>query len=75
MSTPAQLERQRGIARRLGAFVAERHPFVLADALEAFDVAAGTGAPHDEAGIEALRPAFRRELTRRLRARPRIVSA
>ncbi|HEY2905425.1 MAG TPA: thiamine pyrophosphate-dependent enzyme [Vicinamibacterales bacterium] len=70
MSTPAQLERQRGIAGRLGAFVAERHPFVLADALEAFDVAAGAGAPHDEAGIEALRPGFRRELTRRLRARP-----
>ena len=70
MSKPAQLERQPGIAGRLGAFIAERHPFVLADALEAFDVAIGDGgAPRDEASVEAVRPAFRRELTRRLRAR------
>ncbi len=69
MSKPAQLERQPGIAGRLGAFVAERHPFVLADALESLEVAAAGSAARDEAAIEALRPAFRRELTRRLRAR------
>jgi 2-oxoisovalerate dehydrogenase E1 component len=69
MSKPAELERQPGIASRLGAFVAERHPFVLADALAAFEVAANGLAPRDEAGVEAVRPAFRRELIRRLRAR------
>ena len=67
MSKPAQLEKSSDIASRLGAFVAERHPFVVADALAAFDVIASGGVPAEEKAIEAIRPAFRRELTRRLR--------
>jgi 2-oxoisovalerate dehydrogenase E1 component len=69
MSKPAHLEKSSDIASRLGAFVAERHPFVVADALAAFDVVARGGVPADEKAIEAIRPAFRRELTRRLRGR------
>src|SRR5205807_6562660 len=70
VSKPAQAERQPRIATRLGAFVAERHPLLVTDATEAFETAANGAEPRDEAAIEALRPAFRRELTRRLRARP-----
>jgi len=70
MAQPAELEKLTGLASRFGAFVAERHPFALADALDAFEAATGGRDPRDEAGIEALRPALRRELTRRLDARP-----
>src|SRR6266508_2202349 len=69
MAKPADLEKLTGLARRFGAFVLERHPFALADALDAFEVAAGGRAHNDEASIEALRPAFHRELTRRLQLR------
>jgi len=69
MSKPAQLGKLSGIGSRLGAFAAERHPLAIGDVLAAFDVATSGRAPDDEAGVEALRPAFRRELTRRLRAR------
>src|ERR1700674_186291 len=62
-------EQLTGISSRLGAFVAERYPFALDEALKAFDAIAGTNASRDEAGIDALRPAFRRELPRRLSAR------
>ena len=41
MAKPAELEKLTGIASRFGAFVAERHPFALADALDALDAAAG----------------------------------
>ena len=58
-----------GLARRLGAFVAERHPFALAEALDAFDAVTRGAEPSDEAAIDALRPAFRRELPRRLQLR------
>ena len=58
------------MASRFGAFIAERYPFALADALEAFDAVAGARVPRDEAGIDALRPAFERELKRRLQACP-----
>jgi len=70
MAKPAELEKLTGIASQFGAFVAERHPFALGDALDALDAAIGGGEPEGEAGIEALRPALRRELTRRLQARP-----
>src|SRR5437773_904678 len=70
MAKPAELENLTGLASRFGAFVAERHPFALGDALDAFETAIGGRDPRDEAGIEALRPALRRELTRRLEARP-----
>jgi 2-oxoisovalerate dehydrogenase E1 component len=70
MAKPAELDNLTGIASRFGAFVVERHPFALADALDALDAAVGDREPEGEAGIEALRPALRRELTRRLQGRP-----
>ncbi|MBZ5557292.1 MAG: hypothetical protein LAO77_08475 [Acidobacteriia bacterium] len=70
MPKHAELEKLTGIAARLGAFVAERHPFALADALAAFEAVAPARSPRDEAAIEALRPALRNELTRRLAAHP-----
>jgi len=66
---PAELAKLTGLAARLGAFVAERHPLALTEALEAFDAAANGRSLADEAGIDAIRPAFHRELKRRLRAR------
>jgi 2-oxoisovalerate dehydrogenase E1 component len=57
-------------AMRLGAFVAERHPLALADALDAFAAVAGERALADEATIEAMRPLFRGELDGRLQSRP-----
>src|SRR5262249_22349935 len=69
MTNPADVARLSGLASRFGAFVAERHPFALADALEALEAAANGRALDDEASIEALRPTLRRELMRRLRAR------
>ena len=69
MAKPAELEKLTGIVSRFGAFVAERHPFALADALDALDAASGGRDQQDEATIDALRPAFHRELTRRLQLR------
>ena len=69
MTNPAEVAKATGIAGRFGAFVAERHPFALADALQAFEVVAADREPNDEAAFEALRPAFRRELSERLRRR------
>jgi 2-oxoisovalerate dehydrogenase E1 component len=69
MAKPAELEKLTGIASRFGAFVAERHPFALAEALDALEAATGGAEPEGEAAIEALRPVVRRELTRRLQAR------
>ena len=34
MSKPVELEKLTGLASRFGAFVAERHPFALDDALD-----------------------------------------
>src|SRR5881394_2249158 len=68
MAKPVELEKLIGLASRFGAFVAERHPFALADALDAFEKACGGREPRDEPGIEALRPALRRELSKRLQA-------
>src|SRR6478752_2787247 len=69
MAKPAELEKLTGLSSRLGAFIAERHPFALADALEAFDAATGGRELRGEAAIDGARPAVRRELTRRLQAR------
>jgi len=69
MAKRAELWKLTGLASRFGAFVAERHPFALAEALDAFEAATGGREPRDEAGLDALRPALRRELTRRLKAR------
>src|SRR5947207_6838749 len=70
MAHRADLERLTAVASRLGAFVAERHPLALADAIDAFEHAAGGRALRDEAAIESVRPAFARELARRLHVRP-----
>ena len=69
MAKPAELEKLTGLASRFGAFVAERHPFALADALDAFEQATGGRELKDEAAIEAARPALQRELKQRLQAR------
>jgi pyruvate/2-oxoglutarate/acetoin dehydrogenase E1 component/TPP-dependent pyruvate/acetoin dehydrogenase alpha subunit len=53
-----------GIARRLGAFVTERHPFAVTAALGAFEAT----APADDTStaIDAVRPGFASELRSRL---------
>jgi len=68
MSSRAQLEKLTGIASRFGAFVAERHPFALADALDAFEEARAGREPRTDAEIDAVRPLLRRALARRLQA-------
>ena len=65
MAKPRELEGLTGVASRFGAFVLERHPFALDIALAAYEAASGG---RDVADIDALRPTFRRELTRRLQA-------
>ena len=50
MAKPAELEKLTGLASRFGAFVAERHPFALADALEAFEKATGGRDPQRRSG-------------------------
>ena len=70
MAKPAELEKLTGLASRFGAFVAERHPFALSDALNAFEKAVGGRNVSVENELEAARPALRRELTKRLQARP-----
>src|SRR5436309_9960995 len=69
MSSRAQIEKLTGIASRFGAFVAERQPFALTDALDAFEAARGGREPRTEAEIDVVRPLLRRELARRLQAR------
>ncbi len=69
MPKPADLVKLTGLASRFGAFVAERHPFALGDALDAFEKAAGGRDPRTEKAIDAVRPALQRELKKRLAAR------
>src|SRR3954463_11340261 len=69
MAQPTEVEKLTGLASRFGAFVAEQHPFALAEAIDAFQRVA-TGDESDEAAIEALRPRLQRELARRLDAVP-----
>src|SRR5262245_50897916 len=66
MTKPAALEKLTGIASLFAAFVAERHPFALDEVMAAYETVARR-EPADEA---ALRDQFRRELTKRLSARP-----
>jgi 2-oxoisovalerate dehydrogenase E1 component len=67
MPKPVELTRFSGLASRFGAFVAERFPFSLAAAMDAFD-SAGFAAikAGDAAKLDAARPAFRRALARQL---------
>src|SRR3954453_905806 len=69
MAQPTEVEKLTGLASRFGAFVAEQHPFALAEAIDAFQRVA-TGDESDEAAIDALRPRLQRELARRLDAVP-----
>ena len=69
MPKPVELEKLTGLASRFGAFVAERHPFALGDALEAFEQATGGRELRDEKTIETARPVLQRELKKRLQAR------
>ncbi|MGH9143677.1 MAG: thiamine pyrophosphate-dependent dehydrogenase E1 component subunit alpha, partial [Vicinamibacterales bacterium] len=69
MPKPADLVKLTGLASRFGAFVAERHPFALGDALDAFEKATGGRDPRTEKAIDAVRPALQRELKKRLAAR------
>jgi 2-oxoisovalerate dehydrogenase E1 component len=69
MAKPAELHKLTGLASRFGAFVAERHPFALPDALDAFEAATGGRQPGSEAEIDAVRPVFQRELVHRLQLR------
>jgi 2-oxoisovalerate dehydrogenase E1 component len=68
MST--DLQKLTGVSSRFAAFVAERHPFALQDVVDTLESVAPQGIQPVEQQIEALRPLFRRELTRRLKARP-----
>ncbi|HEV3140974.1 MAG TPA: thiamine pyrophosphate-dependent enzyme [Vicinamibacterales bacterium] len=70
MATPAGLAKLTGLASRFGAFVAERHPFALTDALEAFESAAAGRDPRTESEIDALRPLLKRQLSQRFAAAP-----
>src|SRR5947208_8838405 len=70
MAKPAGVDKLTGLASRFGAFVAERYPFALAEAADALDAVVGGRSLRTEAELEALRPALRRELSRRLESRP-----
>src|SRR5713101_781190 len=68
MAKPAGIDKLTGLASRFGAFVAERYPFALSDAIDAFEAVAGGRLSSTD--LDALREPFRRELTRRLHGRP-----
>jgi 2-oxoisovalerate dehydrogenase E1 component len=67
MSRTVDAPKLTGLASRFAAFVAERHPFALPIALEAFD-RAGVGAikSRDVVKLEAARTPFRRALAKAL---------
>ena len=67
MSRTTDVTKLSGLAARFGAFVAERHPFALTYALDAFE-AAGVGAikTKDAVKLDAVRVPFRRALAKSL---------
>jgi 2-oxoisovalerate dehydrogenase E1 component len=67
MAKPTDVDRVTGVASRLGAFVAERHPYALPYVVAAYEAASGGREPASDAEFEAAAGDFRRELTRRLR--------
>ncbi len=69
MARSAALSRLTGTASELASFVAERFPLALTDVVAALDAAVRDVAPSDAIGIDALRPAFKRELSDRLQGR------
>src|SRR6266478_6126026 len=70
MAGSAELQKVTGIAGRFDAYVAERHPLALTGALEAVEAVTRGHVPTDHPGLDALRPALRRELGRRLQSVP-----
>ncbi|MGH9200328.1 MAG: hypothetical protein ACRD2A_03725, partial [Vicinamibacterales bacterium] len=67
MPKPVELTKLTGLASRFAAFVAERFPFSLTSAMEAFESAGfAVIKPGDAAKLDAARPAFRRALARQL---------
>jgi 2-oxoisovalerate dehydrogenase E1 component len=69
MAGSAELSTLTGISSRFGAFVAERHPLALQEAIDAFESIARGLSASDAPAIDALRMPFRRELARRLEPR------
>jgi 2-oxoisovalerate dehydrogenase E1 component len=65
MAKPIELDRLAGVASRLASFAVERHPYALSHVMDAYE-AVGGRALNRESDIEAIRPEFRRELTRQL---------
>jgi 2-oxoisovalerate dehydrogenase E1 component len=64
------------VRRRLSAFVAERYPLALTEAVAAFDAVTEGREPSSDVDLETLRPSFRGELAARLRDRSaRLASA
>src|SRR6185436_16616702 len=68
MPRPARPQKRSTLSGQLGAFVAERYPFAVDAALEAFASVAGRRALDSERDIEGIRARFRRELGQRLAA-------
>ena len=67
MARPAPALGPPSLTSRFGAFVAEQHPALLRLVLEVFEATGGGKLkPRDKAGLETLRPVFRRELASRL---------
>ena len=67
MSRALDVSKLTGLDSRFAAFVAERHPFALAPALDALAAARkSNGGEADAKQIEGLRAPFRRELAKRL---------
>ena len=70
LPSPAAAAARLTLAQRFAAFVAERFPFALAPAMEAFTLAIRRDPGRDAASIEALREPFGRELKRILAGAP-----
>src|SRR5213593_214117 len=73
VSKSIPVEAVRGVGARLAAFVVERVPFAVPAVMDALEACGGSRLGNrDAAAIEALRPALRTALTRRLAADPAI---
>ncbi|MBI4477136.1 MAG: hypothetical protein HY654_08170, partial [Acidobacteria bacterium] len=70
MPRAASPARVAGLASRFGAFVAERFPFALATALDAFEQISRSADPRDSTTIDGWRQPLGRELRRRFATDP-----
>src|SRR5437667_4290199 len=69
VTKPVGVDKLASLASAFGAFVVERYPFAAAEALDALDAVTGGRALRSYGDLEALRPVFRHELSRRLESR------